>query len=197
MQTEYSVVYADPPWSYDWSWGNGSNEHTYNTLKTEKIKSFLIDNKISIADNAHLYVWTTNPHLLSGESLEVVKAWGFEPKSLITWEKTYQNSDLEMGMGYYFRGCTEHLIFAVKGKLKILNKVTKNLVDNQQSLAFRGVNPKLHSKKPNFFRDLIVKCSGDVPRIELFARERFQGWDSWGNELPMTVQTTFQGKCSS
>ena len=80
-----------------------------------------------------------------------------------------------MGMGYYFRGCTEHIIFGVKGKKKVLNKTTRNM--------FTERNPRLHSQKPASVRDLIVECSGDVPRIELFARQVALGWDSWGNEV--------------
>ena len=80
-------------------------------------------------------------------------------------------------MGYYFRGCTEHIIFGVKGKMKCINKTTKNM--------FQEVNPKAHSKKPSTVKDLIVNTSGDLPRIELFARNVglfSDGWDYWGNE---------------
>ena len=84
-----------------------------------------------------------------------------------------------MGMGYYFRSCTEHIIFGVRGKMKIKNKVTRNI--------FEEINPryynKLHSAKPSSVRDMIVRCSGDLPRIELFARQNVEGWDVWGNQV--------------
>lgn len=172
---KYNIIYADPPWQYKENWGNGSNEHTYPTMKFENIKALPVK---ELADTqAHLYLWVTNPFLKEG--LELCKAWGFEYKTLLTWVKTYKDGTPEMGMGYYFRGCTEHIIFGVKGKMKILNKTTKNL--------FYAVNPRWfggkHSQKPAEVRDLIVKCSGDLPRIELFARQQTEGWDVWGNEI--------------
>ena len=85
-----------------------------------------------------------------------------------------------MGMGYYFRGCTEHIIFGVKGKMKIQNKNTRNF--------FSSIRPDNHSEKPIGTRDLIVSSSGDLPRIELFARQRTEGWDVWGNEVPTEYQ---------
>lgn len=167
---KYNIIYADPPWKYGFNWGNGSPEHTYKTMDLVDIKNLPIQN--ICADQCHLYLWTTNPFLQ--EALEVCKAWGFEYKTLITWLKTYKDGTPEMGMGYYFRGCTEHMIFAVKGKMKCQNKVTRNF--------FTDVNPKLHSQKPNSARELIVAASGDLPRIELFARQHAEGWDCWGNE---------------
>ena len=170
---KYNIIYADPPWKYKFNWGNGSAENDYDTMTLENIKNLPVKNITD--DNCQLYLWTTNPFLVSGESIEVVKAWGFEPKQLLTWAKTYKNGELEMGMGYYYRNCTEQIIFATKGKVKLLNKNTRNL--------HIVINPKQHSKKPDYFRDMIVRCSGDLPRIELFARERVNGWDAWGNEI--------------
>lgn len=172
---KYNIVYADPPWQYKENWGNGTNEHTYSTMTIEKIKKLPV--KDILADEAHLYLWVTNSFIKEG--IEICKEWGFDYKTLITWIKTYKNNNPEMGMGYYFRGCTEHIIFGVKGKMKIKNKKTKNM--------FFGVNPRWHkakhSTKPNFVRDMIVNCSGDLPRIELFAREKHEDWDVWGNEV--------------
>lgn len=181
---KYQIIYADPPWQYKENWGNGSNEHSYPTMTIKKIKELGVKNIIS--DNAHLYLWVTNPFIKQG--LEICKAWGFEYKTLITWVKTYNDGTPEMGMGYYFRGCTEHLIFGVRGKKKILNKTTKNM--------FMVCNPRKHSQKPPEVRDFIVKCSGDVPRIELFARKtnqlfeelNWKGWDVWGNEVKSDIK---------
>lgn len=169
---QYNIIYADPPWRYKENWGNGSNEHTYNTMSIEEIKSLPVGQ--ICADQCHLYLWVTNPFIKEG--IEVCKAWGFEYKTLITWLKLYRSGKPEMGMGYYFRGCTEHLIFGVKGGMKCCNKTTRNF--------FAAENPRLHSKKPDIARDIIVSASGDVPRIELFARNRIDGWDAWGDQLP-------------
>lgn len=168
---KYQIIYADPPWQYKENWGNGSNEHTYPTMKFNEICQIPIQD---ITDKqAHLYLWVTNPFIKEG--LELCKAWGFEYKTLITWVKTYKDGTPEMGMGYYFRSCTEHIIFGTKGKMKCQNKTTKNM--------FAEVNPRLHSQKPASVRDMIVNTSGDIPRIELFARQKVEGWDCWGNEI--------------
>ena len=168
---KYKIIYADPPWKYKENWGNGSNEHTYPTMTNDDIINLPV--KTCVEDNAHLYLWVTNPFIKTG--LEVCEAWGFEYKTLITWIKTYRDGTPEMGMGYYFRGCTEHIVFGVKGKMKCLNKITRNM--------FTEVNPRLHSKKPDRVRDMIVNSSGDLPRLELFARQQVEGWDCWGNEV--------------
>jgi len=175
---KYNIIYADPPWKYKESWGNGSNEHTYPTMTNSDIEALPVSD--ITADQAHLYLWVTNPFIEQG--LAVCKAWGFEYKTLITWIKTYSNGVPEMGMGYYFRGCTEHIIFGVKGKKKVLNKTTKNM--------FMEKNPRKHSQKPASTRDLIVASSGDLPRIELFARQQVKGWDTWGNEVPNDINLT-------
>ena len=170
---KYNIIYADPPWQYKRN-GNHSAESRYDVMPLEDIKNLKVNDIAE--DQSHLYLWVTNPFLKEG--LDVCYAWGFEYKTLITWVKTYKDGSPEMGMGYYFRGCTEHIVFGVKGKMKCLNKTTKNMVAE--------VNPKLHSKKPHCFRDMIVKSSGDLPRIELFARDKnifSQGWDVWGNEV--------------
>jgi len=173
---KYNIIYADPPWKYSDKLqmkGGGGTDNHYPTMNIEDIKNLPVKN-IS-GDVCVLYMWVTNPFLISGEATEVIKSWGFTPKQLITWGKTYEDGSLEMGMGYDYRSSTEHIIFAKKGSSRTLNRVTKNLH------LFH--NPKKHSKKPDYFKNMIVKCSGDLPRIELFARQKTEGWDVWGNEV--------------
>lgn len=170
---KYNIIYADPPWQYKRN-GNHSAESRYDVMPLQDIKNLKVNDIAE--DQSHLYMWVTNPLLKEG--LDVCNAWGFEYKTLITWIKTYKDGTPEMGMGYYFRGCTEHIIFGVKGKMKCINKTTKNM--------FQEVNPKAHSKKPLMIKNLIVNTSGDLPRIELFARNVglfSDGWDYWGNEV--------------
>ena len=166
---KYNIIYADPPWQYKRN-GNHSAESVYNVMSIEDIKKMPVED-IS-EDQSHLYLWVTNSFIQEG--LDVCKAWGFEYKTLITWLKTYKNGTPVMGMGYYFRGCTEHIIFGVRGKKLCNNKNTKNILIEKTGK---------HSQKPNVFRQTIISCSGDLPRIELFARETADGWDSWGNEI--------------
>ena len=164
---KYSIIYADPPWQYKRN-GEKSAESKYNVMSLEDIKNLPVNN-IS-EDNSHLYMWVTNSFIAEG--LEVCKSWGFEYKTLLTWVKTYKNGSPVMGMGYYFRGSTEHIIFGVKGKKLCNNRNTKNIFYSLQ---------RQHSRKPDFVKDLIVKSSGNLSKIELFAREESPGWDCWGN----------------
>lgn len=180
---KYEIILADPPWHYDMGWGNG--QVSYHSMKTEEICN--LDVKSIVAPNAHLYLWVTNPFIREG--LAVCDAWGFTYKTLITWNKLNRNKQNEMGMGYYFRGCTEHLLFGTKGNLKCLTKTEKNIVDYPEESLIGHVNPKQHSRKPDLFRQKIVKdWSGDRKRLEIFARkegtffddEMFKGWDLIG-----------------
>jgi site-specific DNA-methyltransferase (adenine-specific) len=176
---KYQIIYADPPWRYKENWGNGSNEHTYPTMSFDDIKALPI--KEMVDEKAHLYLWVTNPFL--SEGLELCKEWGFDYKTLITWVKTYKDGKPEMGMGYYFRSCTEHIIFGTRGNMKVKDKTTRNM--------FEAVNPrydkKLHSAKPPLHA-WIVEKSGDLPRLELFSREKTEGWDVWGNEVESDIE---------
>lgn len=171
---KYNIIYADPPWQYNESWGNGAAKHHYETMRFIDIKALPIQNICE--DNCHLYLWVTNPFLQEG--LELCKAWGFEYKTLLTWVKTNKDNSRRMGLGYYFRGVTEHIIFGVKGKLPRLDKSVLNIFDAQF---------QRHSTKPQFARDLIIRTSGDLPRVELFARQKAIGWDSWGNEVESDI----------
>jgi len=172
---KYQIIYADPPWKYYQNWGNGCMKHHYKGMETEEIKNLPIKNITD--DNCHLYLWVTNPFIQEG--LDVCKAWGFEHKQVLTWIKTAKNGKPKMCMGYYFRGCTEHIIFGVKGKLPRLRKDMRNIV---------FANTRGHSQKPDIIRKIIIEHSGNLPRIELFARTRREGWDAWGNEVPKEEQ---------
>lgn len=180
---KYNIIYADPPWSYNENWGNGAVIHHYRSMPTSEIKKLPVGD---IADeNCHLYLWVTNPFIQEG--LDVCREWGFNYKQIITWVKTYKTGDPIMGLGYYFRVCTEHCIFGVRGKLPRINKSLKNLitttVDIENEDAFYSLQRK-HSEKPPEFRDTIVAHSGDLPRIELFARQSDDpSWDYWGDEI--------------
>jgi len=166
---KYGIIYIDPAWNYDESWGNGSAKHHYDSMSMTELLALHIQ---KIAEtNCHLYLWYTNSFVK--EAHQLCDAWGFNYKQTLTWVKTYSNGKIITGTGYYFRGCTEHILFATKGKLPRCDKSLKNLV-----IFPRGE----HSEKPNIFRDLIVKQSGDLPRIEIFGRKIVHGWDVIGND---------------
>ena len=167
---KYKTIYADPPWmeSGGGKIKRGADRH-YPLMKTKDICELPIIKEI-VDDNAHLYLWTTNNFLKDG--LKVMESWGFRYVTMITWMKDKQ------GLGQYFRGLTEHCLFGVKGKLDY------KIIDGKRQQGLTGfIAPRTeHSKKPNEMREMIEKVSY-APRIELFARERFDGWDAWGNEI--------------
>jgi N6-adenosine-specific RNA methylase IME4 len=127
------------------------------------------------ADNCALFLWTTNP--LLNDSFKVIEAWGFEYKTVaFFWNKKCRRSNkLRPGMGHYTRPNCEPLLLAMRGSLKVLNHSIYQVVT---------ARIEQHSKKPTIFRDLIVKLFGNLPRIELFAREIVEGWVAWGNQIP-------------
>lgn len=172
---KFNIIYADPPWQYDEDWGNGAVHHHYKTLSIEELARIPVQ---EIADeNCHLYLWFTNSFVR--EAHRLCDLWGFSYKQTITWVKTYADGKPVMGTGYYFRGCTEHILFATKGALPRVNKAVKNFM----------IFPKSkHSKKPNIFRQMIIKQSGDLPRIELFARTKIHGWETWGNDDMLNIK---------
>ena len=165
----YSIVYADPPWNFtDGFWDRSVSDPSnhYATMSTNDI--CLLNVPAITNKNCHLYMWTTSRHLMNGDAVRVVESWGFRPMNIITWCKT------SISLGYYFRNSTEHLIFGIKGKLHTL--------DRKQPTHIIAPRER-HSKKPDIFRDMIIRCSGDLPRIELFARSCADGWDVFGNEI--------------
>lgn len=165
----YKTIYADPPWPEKGGGKikRGADRH-YDLMSVKEIAALPV---VSIAeDNAHLYLWVTNNYLEQG--FAVIRAWGFRPVTVVTWGKD------KFGLGQYFRGQTEHCIFGVRGTLpyKILDG------KRQQGTTLILAPRTIHSQKPNKMREMIEKVSYP-PYIELFARERFNGWDSWGNEV--------------
>lgn len=168
---KYKTIYADPPW-YESGGGRikrGANRH-YPLMKTEEIIALKSMIEEISADNAHLYLWATNNHLI--DAFKVMQEWGFRYVTMITWVKDRQ------GLGQYFRGLSEHCLFGVKGRLPY--KVVEG--KRQQGLTAFLAPKGRHSQKPEEMRRMIEKVSYP-PFIELFARERVEGWDAWGNEV--------------
>ena len=175
-EKRYGVIYADPPWSFktysDKGKGRSAEKH-YPTMSKEDIQNLPV-RKIA-ADNSMLFLWVTAPCLIEG--IELITAWGFTYKTVaFTWVKQNKKNDgIFTGMGYYTRSNAEYCLLATKGK--ILERKSHSV----SSVILSHI--ERHSKKPNAVRDRIVELLGDLPRIELFAREQADGWDCWGNEL--------------
>jgi N6-adenosine-specific RNA methylase IME4 len=198
----YSIIYADPPWYYNnrrlirkdggkSRYGIGAAGR-YPVMKTDDICKLPVANLS--ADNCALFLWATFPRLDAG--LRVMDAWGFDYKTVgFVWIKTYatrhvsqvaQTSLVKLGVskfldwltffgvGYYTKSNPEVCLLGIKGRMKPVDNSVSNVV----------YFPRLaHSEKPGIVRDKIVQLFGDLPRIELFARQIVDDWDSLGNYL--------------
>ena len=171
---KYNIIYADPAWSFTF-WSNKAQRKVsdkYDLMSAEDIYKLPVN---EIADeNCILFIWVTYPNLLEG--LETIKRWGFTYKTCgFSWIKKNKKADsLFWGMGYYTRANNEICLLATKGKPKrVCWGVHQVVMDKIRE----------HSRKPDCVRDRIVELCGDLPRIELFARQRTEGWDVWGNEI--------------
>jgi len=173
---KYDIIYADPPWKYqDRNCGGGAEKH-YSTMEIKDICNLPV-RQIS-SDNCILFIWCTYPMLK--EVQKVIEAWGFKYKTIgFQWIKTYKKSGkFFFGLGRWTRGNTEPCLIATKGKPKRINNSISQLI----------IAPiEKHSKKPDIVREKIVQLMGDLPRIELFAREKTPGWDVWGNEVESDI----------
>ncbi len=174
---KYNIIYADPPWQYKvWSKkGNGrSAESHYNTMEIDEILA-MKDTIQNISEkDCVLFLWVTFPCLIEG--LRTIKEWGFTYKTCaFVWLKRNKVSDKWFfGLGHWTRANAELCLLATKGQIKRVSNKVSQVVDT---------HIEEHSKKPAIVRDKIVELVGDLPRIELFARQTINGWDCWGNEI--------------
>lgn len=182
---KYKTIYADPPWQFQNRTGKVAPEHKrltrYNTMKLEDIKKIPVS---QVADErSHLYLWV--PNALLPEGLEVMKAWGFEYKTNIIWEKIRKDGMPDgRGVGFYFRNVTEILLFGIKGDKNRTLDPGRSQVNLIRSIK------REHSRKPDEFIPLIQNCSPG-PYLELFARGNREGWDMWGNQATEDYEPTW------
>ena len=172
---KYNIIYADPPWSYnDKMRGHSfSLEHEYKTMPLEWIKSLPVE-KIAEKD-CLLFLWAVSPQL--PEAIEVMQAWGFTYKTVaFCWSKITKNKKPVYNLGRWTMGNVELCLLGVRGKP---NKFRVDKSVKQLVVAERAV----HSKKPDEVRERITQAFGNLPRIELFARQHVDGWDCWGDEV--------------
>ena len=163
---------ADPPWNYH---DKGSAPYEkgpdYPVMRLHELMNMGVG--LWAADDAHLYLWTTNTFL--EDSFRVAKAWGFDPRTVLTWIKgRIEGGRLiqQIGTGYHFRNSTEHVLFACRGKL-----ATRH---NDQPTAFVAERHS-HSEKPAAFFDMVERMSPG-PYLDVFARKQRFNWDTFGNE---------------
>jgi len=161
---QYEVLLADPPWQYVQKGVSGAAENHYSTLSFKEIRNYTLP-KMSVDSAAFLWV----PNAFLKEGLEVLDAWGYKYKTIITWVKPY------LGLGFYLRNATEQLLFGTRGQ------VTRK-VKEKNVLNWFIAERREHSRKPEH-QYWIVERLFDGPYVELFSRHRRLGWDSFGDEL--------------
>lgn len=181
-ERKYSIIYADPPWAYYvWSKkGAGrSAENHYPTMSIKEICALPVA-EIAAKDSA-LFLWVTFPMLPF--SFEVIRAWGFEYKSVaFCWVKRNRKSPgWFVGLGHWTRANAELCLLATRGHPHRIAADVRQIIDTPV---------EEHSKKPDEARDRIVRLMGNLPRIELFARKKTPGWDVWGNEVDGDIELT-------
>jgi len=176
---KYQIIYADPPWKYQDQNCQGTMANHYKGMELKDIKQLPVKN--IIADNCILFLWVTYPFLKEG--LEVMEAWGFTYKTIaFQWiKKNKSDCGFFFGLGRWTRGNSEPCLLATKGKPHRVNKAVSQLVFSPLTK---------HSQKPFIIRNRIVELVGDLPRIELFARQKTEGWDVWGNEVESDIDFT-------
>lgn len=162
----YQAIAIDPPWD----WGDegdadqfGRARPTYQTMSYSQLAELPVGEQADA--NAHLYLWITNRSLPKGFGL--LEAWGFRYVTMLTWCKPH------FGMGNYYRGQTEHVLFGVRGSLPLLRR--------DRGTWFEAPRPGRHSGKPDAFYELVEECSPG-PWLEMFSRSARPGWAAWGAE---------------
>ncbi len=174
---QFRTILADPPWQFQNSTGKMAPEHKrlhrYPTLVHQDILDLPVEQLA--AEKSHLYLWC--PNALIAEGLEVMSAWGFEYKTMLTWYKTRKDGGPDgRGVGFYFRNVTEMILFGIRGK----DNRTLQPGRTQTNII---VKPRReHSRKPDEQYPLIEACSPG-PFVELFARKAQPGWKAWGNQI--------------
>lgn len=172
----YRTILADPPWQFQNRTGKMAPEHKrlnrYETMELSDIMALPVPSLT--AEKAHLYLWV--PNALLPEGLAVMKAWGFEYKTNIVWEKVRKDGEPDgRGVGFYFRNVTELLLFGIKGDSN------RTLAPARSQVNLIRTMKREHSRKPDEIYPLIERCSGG-PYLELFARGVRDGWVLWGDQ---------------
>ncbi len=219
----FGTVLADPAWEFSdkksgmIKTGKGASSH-YQCLPLSKILTFLDDTRLPntdlpisecIANNAHLWLWVPNAFVIEGVGAQVARAWGFEPKTLVTWAKGRLTIDYlpdsepplpfakiihQIGQGSWIRNSTEQLIFCVSGKAPpaVRNLPSMHLSPDETETVLPDeylLEPRTqHSRKPDTIHRWAERLSPG-PRLELFARREQPGWVTLGHEVSGSGKT--------
>lgn len=176
LSGQYQCIVIDPPWFYRLRPNDKThrNRIPYQPMRIEQIKALPIV-ELSDSSGCILWLWFTNNHML--EAAQCLQTWGFELKTILTWEKVTKNSKTHLGVGHWLRNCTEHCALAVRGNVKAF---AGRSLTNESTILH--ANRREHSRKPEEFYQLVDKLCPDMTKLEMFARESRPGWDCWGDE---------------
>lgn len=180
---KFRTILADPPWQFQNRTGKMAPEHKrlnrYSTMTLEEIMAIPV---AQVCDEpCHLYLWV--PNALLPEGLMVMKAWGFDYKSNLVWQKVRKDGEPDgRGVGFYFRNTTELVLFGVRGKN------ARTLAPARSQVNVIKSRKREHSRKPDEQYGLIESCSS-APYLEMFARGSKEGWFTWGNQAEVYEPT--------
>lgn len=212
-ENSVNIIYADPPWKYQQTVKNGVLKRKdgtviYPSMPVKELCGLGPAVQRICKEDTALFMWATMP--LLQEALDVIKAWGFKYKTcFVNWVKTTKQGDRPaFGVGYYTRSNAELCLVAVRGKIasykrllpdeeprgassmtSIVHEEDPNARINFLSLLEDSSTPivmtprREHSRKPECVRDMIVRLLGDIPRVEFFARQQTEGWQTLGNDI--------------
>jgi N6-adenosine-specific RNA methylase IME4 len=176
LKQEYDVIVIDPPWKYDgdifkeqedglpiFNYEGMRGTTPYPTMSIEEIKNI----KLPSSKDCVLWLWTTN--LFIHYAFHIIEHWGFEPKSILTWDKQH------IGTGRWLRSQTEHCILAIKGNPLFVNTKYSTLLSEMKT--------KIHSEKPEGFYKILDDIHKECAKLDYFARKKREGWDAYGDEI--------------
>ncbi|UKP01139.1 MT-A70 family methyltransferase [Nostoc sp. UHCC 0870] len=180
LQGQYQCIVIDPPWFYRLRSKDKThrNRIPYEPMRTEEILALPIP-ELCDKSGCVLWLWFTNNHMI--EAAQCLQVWGFELKTILTWEKvTKDGTKTHIGVGHWLRNSTEHCALAVRGNVKAFSGRT---LTNESTILH--AKRREHSPKPPQFFELVDKLCPDMTKLEMFARESRDGWDSWGDEADL------------
>lgn len=183
----YSVLYADPPWSYDDKCNAGERgaDYKYPTLGYDDLLTLKVEGQRAAdlaSPDATLFLWTTGPMLYDAIGLMVEWEFTFKTMAFVWVKRAPKNTEkLHWGMGNWTRANAEFCLLGVRGRPERISKGMHQIVYAEPEVLEGPV--MAHSRKPVQVRDRIEELMGPVPRLELFARERGDGWDVWGLDV--------------
>ena len=176
---KFNVILADPPWSFKtWSPkgnGRGAVQH-YPTMHLDEICALQVQSLAG--ENSALFLWAVGPSL--PDAILVMKAWGFTYKTIgFSWFKSNKNGEgFKIGMGFYTRANVELCLLGVRGKMPVMARDVRQVI---------YAPPREHSRKPDEVYERIEQLYPGMSYLELFARQRWQGWSAWGNEVDSDI----------